>query len=65
MIKRITAFSIHTTGEGERAAFTYSLIDDLGNVVASNKRAEVILIDEEALTAAKVLYKHLKDRIPE
>ncbi len=65
MVKRITAFSIHTTGEGERAAFTYSIIDEDGSVVASNKRAEVILIDDNALEAADTLYKFLKTKIPE
>lgn len=65
MIKRITAFSIHTTGEGERAAFTYSIIDDDGSVIASNKRAEVILVDDTALEAADTLYKFLKNKIPE
>lgn len=65
MIKRITAFSIHTTGEGERAAFTYSIIDDDGNVIVQNKRAEVILINETALDAASTLYEFLKTKIPE
>ena len=65
MIKRITAYSIHTTGEGERAAFTYSIIDDAGNVIASNKRADIILIDQTALNAADTLYEFLKTKIPE
>ena len=65
IIKRITAFSIHTTGEGERAAFTYSLIDENGSVIASNKRAEVILVDQSALEAAQTLYDFLLTKIPE
>lgn len=65
MIKRITAFSIHTTGEGERAAFTYSIIDENGDVVVQNKRAEVILVNDETLTAVDTLYQFLKTKIPE
>ena len=65
MIKRITAFSIHTTGEGERAAFTYSIIDENGDVVVQNKRAEVILVNDEMLAAVDTLYKFLKTKIPE
>ena len=65
MIKRITAFSIHTTGEGERAAFTYSVIDENGDVVVQNKRAEVILVNDETLTAVDTLYRFLKTKIPE
>lgn len=65
MIKKITAYSIHTTAEGERASFTYSLIEENGNVSASNKRAEVILLDESALSAAQTLYEFLNAKIPE
>lgn len=65
MIKKITAYSIHTTAEGERASFTYSLIEENGNVSASNKRAEVILLDESALSAAQTLYNFLNTKIPE
>lgn len=65
MIKRITAFSIHTTGEGERAAFTYSIIDENGDVVVQNKRAEVILVNDETLAAVDTLYQFLKTKIPE
>lgn len=65
MIKRITAFSIHTTGEGERAAFTYSIIDENGDVVVQNKRAEVILVNDDTLAAVDTLYQFLKTKIPE
>lgn len=65
MIKKVTAFTIHTTAEGERVAFTYSIIDENGNVTVSNKRAEVILLDEDALSAAETLYDFLKTKIPE
>ena len=64
-IKRITAYSIHTTGEGERAAFTYSIINEDGSVVVSNKRAEVIIVDQTALAAVEELYGFLKTKIPE
>lgn len=64
-IKRITAYSIHTTGEGERAAFTYSIIDEDGSVIVSNKRAEVIIVDQTAIAAVEELYRFLKTKIPE
>lgn len=65
MTKRITAYSIHTTGEGERATFTYSIIDDEGHVTAQNKRAEVILLDPSAIEAANSLYEFLTEKIPD
>ena len=54
-MKKITAFAIHTTGEGQRAAYTYSIIDDNGTVVAQNKRGEVVLMTPETLKAANTL----------
>ena len=64
-MKKITAFAIHTTGEGQRAAYTYSIIDDNGTVVAQNKRGEVVLMTPETLKAANNLYKFLETKIPE
>lgn len=65
MIKKITAYQIHQTGIGQQAAFTYSAVDESGKVIAQNKRAEVVILDEAVLKAAKVIYDFLQDKIPE
>lgn len=65
MIKRITAYQVHQTGIGEQAAFTYSEIDQTGNVIAQNKRAEVVILDEKVLEAVKTIYDFLQNKIPE
>lgn len=64
-MKKITAYTIHTTAEGERAAFTYSVIDEEGNITASNKRAEIILLDDNILNADKIIKDFLQAKIPE
>lgn len=64
-MNKITAFAIHTTGLGIQAAYTYSIIDDNGTVVAQNKRGEVVLMTTETLKAANTLYKFLETKIPE
>lgn len=45
MIKTITSFTQHTTAEGQRISYTYSEIDDDGNVTKSNVRATCIVVD--------------------
>ena len=47
MVTKITSFTAHQTAEGMRVTFTYSLIDENGNLVKSNQRATVIVLDEE------------------
>ena len=64
-MKRVTAYSIHTTGEGERAAFTYSVIDEDGNVTEQNKRLDIILVDDEILSAARQIKDYLLNKIPD
>ena len=63
--KRVTAYSIHTTGEGERAAFTYSIIDEDGNVIDQNKRMDLVLVDPDILDAAREIKDYLLSKIPE
>lgn len=65
MIKKITSMTVHKTANGEQVAFTYSEIDDDGKVLAQNKRAEIVVLDEEAANAIEVLYNFVKTKIPE
>ena len=51
MIKKITSFTAHQTAEGMRLTFTYSVIDNNGNVKKSNARATTIVLDEQMLSA--------------
>ena len=64
-MKRVTAYSIHTTGEGERAAFTYSVIDDDGNVIEQNKRMDLVLVEPSILAAAQQIKEYLQTKLPE
>lgn len=47
MVTKITSFTAHQTAEGMRVTFTYSLIDESGNLIKSNQRATVIVLDDE------------------
>ena len=64
-IKKVTAFSVHQTGVGQQVAITYSIVDENGTVDAQNKRAEVVLNNQEQIDAAASLYAFLETKIPE
>lgn len=65
MIKRITSTTTHQTAEGMRATFTYSLINENGDVVKSNARATTIIMDESILAAIQMINDYLYIKIPE
>ena len=65
MIRRVTAFSAHQTGVGMQIAFTYSEIDGNGKVLAQNKRAEVVVLDETILKNVDDIFDFLQNKIPE
>lgn len=65
MIKKVTSFTHHTTGEGERISYTYSEIDEDGNVTKSNQRASLVVIDDDILSAVNVIGDFLAEKIAE
>ena len=67
MIKKITSFTSHQTAEGMRLTFTYSVIDENGNVIKSNVRATTIVLDRDTdvLDSISVINNFLFDKIPE
>lgn len=46
-MKKLTSFTELTTGEGSRIAFTYSEIDELGNLMSQNNKGNFIILNEE------------------
>lgn len=50
-MKKITSVTMHTTSEGQRLSFTYSVIDEgSGLLVSDNNRARVLVMDIVANT---------------
>ena len=55
-MKKITSFTHHTTAEGERVTFTHSIIDDnTGQLLKSNERRTLIVIDDSILKAIETI----------
>ena len=64
-IKKITSFTSHKTGEGTRLSVTYSQISEDGQLVKSNERFNVIVVDEEIQGHIDALNEFLQGKIPE
>ena len=64
-IKKITSFTSHKTGEGTRLSATYSEITESGQLVKSNERFNVIVVDEEVQGHVDALTSFLQSKIPE
>ena len=65
MTTKITSFTAHQTAEGMRVTYTYSVIDADGNLVKSNQRATVIVLDEEINKAIENINDWLLGKVPE
>ena len=65
MITKITSFTVHQTAEGMRATFTYSVINERGELIKSNVRATVILLDNTILGEVSDIQSFLLTKIPE
>lgn len=48
-MKKITSFTAHVTAEGQRISYTYSEIDENGNLKSQNNRENFIEMDERLM----------------
>ncbi len=64
MVTKITSFTAHLTAEGMRVTFTYSVIDADGNLVKSNQRATVIVLEDDINSAINSVNNWLLNKVP-
>lgn len=62
-MKKLTAFTIHTTAEGEHCAYMYSDISETGSILQSNVQESCIILDREALAAVQKIKDFLAGRL--
>lgn len=61
MIKKITSITAHVTGEGQRISFTYSVIDEDGNLISQNNRESFIVVDDGLQANIDAITKYITD----
>ena len=64
-MKKVTSFTSHTTAEGTRLSATYSEINEQGQIVNSNERFNIVVVDEEIQDALDKVDNFLNTMIPE
>ena len=64
-IQKITSFTHHTTGEGSRLSATYSEITEDGDLVKSNERFNIIVVDDTIQEHINAINEYLKGKIPQ
>lgn len=67
-MNKVTSFTSHTTSEGQRLSFTYSVInEENGQIVSDNNRMSIILLDIEqntqVLEAISTIVEYLTGKI--
>ena len=55
----------HFTGEGERLTYIYSCINENGQVIRSNVKASMIVVDEEISQKLKDIEQYIYGKLPE
>lgn len=60
-IKKLTSFMKLSTGEGDRIAFTYSIIDtDGGKVLSQNEKENFLILDDGLAVHVKAIENYIE-----
>ena len=62
LIKKLTSFMKLSTGEGDRIAFSYSVIDKYsGKIVEQNQRGNFLILDDDVAAHVAAIEKYIKE----
>lgn len=61
MTKKITMISKINTGEGERIVYTYSEINNSGEVVNQNLKGNFLILDPEVAEHVDAIRKYIEE----
>jgi len=62
-MKKLTKFTIHTTEEGQRIGYTYSVIDEDGRPIDRNIQKNFIVVDKEIQSHIDAIKMYIDERI--
>ena len=58
-LNKLTGIALMTTGEGDRIAYTYSVIDDEGNLISPNNKGNFIALDAELINHIQAIREYI------
>ena len=64
-MKKVTSFTHLVTGEGDRIAYTYSEISEVGEIVSQNNKANFIVTDAGVKSAIDAINAYINTRMGE
>lgn len=62
-MKKLTSVSVITAPEGKRVSYTYSELDDSGNLIKSNVRESFVALDTTLLTIISDMENQVNTRL--
>lgn len=62
-MRKITSFTHLVTGEGDRIAFTFSEINESGEIISQNNKGNFIVMDEEVKQAIDMINEKIIAKI--
>jgi hypothetical protein len=62
-MNKITNFNYQVVQEGTRLSFTYSELNDDGDIISSNNRKSFIVNDEDILSKLKDIKTYLEGKV--
>lgn len=64
-MKKLSGIAIINCEIGKKIAFTYSVVDDSGNITKSNNKESFVVMDESITQAIKIIEESIYNRIEE
>lgn len=65
-MKVVTSFTHLITGEGNRIAYTFSELDDTGNLVSQNNKGNFVAVDPELVSHINAINDYInKNKLQE
>lgn len=62
-MRKVTSFTHLVTGEGDRIAFTFSEINESGEIISQNNKGNFIVMDEEVKQAIDMINEKISTKI--
>lgn len=63
MLKILTGFAVVKDTVGDRISYTYTTVDDQGNILDSNKKESFVVLDLEIKELVEQLESKIKERL--
>lgn len=61
-MKKLTSFTHLTTGEGDRISYTYSEVDEKGNITSQNNKGNFVVMDSDLTAHIRAIQQSIQEK---